>query len=97
MTRKAQLRQNLDWAEHGICGRGVFLDLVSYYTKDGSALPYDPWSTHPISISVLEDCARAQGVTFRRADILILRIGFIQKYNYSDKAARDEMAETLNL
>ncbi|KZV67767.1 hypothetical protein PENSPDRAFT_754659 [Peniophora sp. CONT] len=84
-----------NWAQHGICGRGVFLDVVTYYTKDGGALPYDPWTTHAISVSVLEDCARAQGVTFRRGDILILRVGFIQKYNQADKTARDEMAETL--
>lgn len=69
-----------DWSNHGICGRGVLLDLVNYYTADGKALPYDPWTTHPISVAELEACAKKQGVTFRQADILILRVGFTQKY-----------------
>ena len=70
----------LDWSNHGICGRGVLLDLVHYYTADGNALPYDPWTSHPISVAELEACAKKQGVTFRRADVLLVRVGFIQKY-----------------
>ena len=69
-----------DWSNHGICGRGVLLDLVHYYTADGDALPYDPWTSHPISVAELEACAKKQGVTFRRADVLLVRVGFIQKY-----------------
>lgn len=69
-----------NWATHGICGRGILLDLVSHFTKGGSSLPYDPWTTHGITVSVLEEVAKAQGVTFRVGDILLLRVGFIQKY-----------------
>ncbi|KAG9318011.1 hypothetical protein JVU11DRAFT_74 [Chiua virens] len=86
-----------NWSNHGICGRGVLLDLVEYYTASGSALPYDPWTTHPISVAELEACAKKQGVTFRQADILIIRMGFIQKFytasNEAKAALRD--AETL--
>lgn len=81
-----------DWAQHGICGRGVFLDLVRYYTKSNTPLPYDPWTTHGISVSDLEACAREQGVTFRRSDILILRVGFIQRYNSASQAERNGLA-----
>ncbi|VDB85207.1 unnamed protein product [Peniophora sp. CBMAI 1063] len=82
-----------NWAQHGICGRGVFLDLVEFYTKNGGALPYDPWTTHPISVAELESCARSQGITFRYGDILILRVGFIQKYNHESNEARAALSE----
>ncbi|TFY81588.1 hypothetical protein EWM64_g2422 [Hericium alpestre] len=82
-----------NWAQHGICGRGVFLDLVHYYTKSGGVLPYDPWTSHSISVGELLDCARAEGVTFRRGDILLIRAGFIQKFYTAGQAERDSLRE----
>ena len=58
----------LDWAQHGISGRAVFLDLYRYYTSPKSdqgapsPLPYDPWTSHSITVPELEACARAQGL-----------------------------------
>jgi len=82
-----------NWATHGICGRGVLLDLVSYQTSlsGNKALPYDPWSSHAITVKDLESCAAAQGVKFRRGDILILRVGFIKKYYEVAQAERDAL------
>lgn len=82
-----------NWATHGICGRGVLLDLVSHQTSlsANKALPYDPWTSHPISVAELEACARAQGVKFRRGDILILRVGFIKKYYEVSQPERDAL------
>jgi hypothetical protein len=77
-----------DWARHGICGRGILLDLVEYFTQSGKPLPYDPFATHAISVLELEACAKTQGVIFRQGDILILRVGFIQKYNAIDNEGR---------
>ncbi|KAG2108020.1 uncharacterized protein F5147DRAFT_180356 [Suillus discolor] len=77
-----------NWANHGICGRGVFLDVVRYYTANGDALPYDPWTSHPITVAELEDIAKKQGVEFRQGDILLLRVGFIQKYYASTNEAK---------
>ncbi|KAJ8519226.1 hypothetical protein ONZ45_g3791 [Pleurotus djamor] len=62
-----------NWAQHGICGRGVLLDLVAFFTSSGKPLPYDPWSTHPITVAELEACAKFQGTSFRQGDILLLR------------------------
>ncbi|KIJ31836.1 hypothetical protein M422DRAFT_185389 [Sphaerobolus stellatus SS14] len=68
-----------NWAQHGICGRGVLVDLVKFYTEDGTKpLPYDPWKTHPIPVSDIKAAADKQGVVFRPADILLLRVGFMQ-------------------
>ncbi|KAG6814739.1 hypothetical protein H0H93_012425 [Arthromyces matolae] len=82
-----------NWANHGICGRGVLLDLVRHQTKSGTVpLPYDPWTTHAITVSELEECAASQGVRFRTGDILILRVGFIEKYYNSTQEERDALA-----
>ncbi|KAK0493304.1 hypothetical protein EDD18DRAFT_1406232 [Armillaria luteobubalina] len=80
-----------NWSNHGICGRGVLLDLVRYYTLGGNPLPYDPWTTHPITVKELEACAAHQGVKFRRGDILILRVGFIKKFNEATQEERDAL------
>ncbi|KLO19603.1 hypothetical protein SCHPADRAFT_885216 [Schizopora paradoxa] len=84
-----------NWANHGICGRGVFLDLVKFFTKDGTVpLPYDPWTTHPISAADITAVANAQGVQFRQGDILILRVGHIQKYYASSQEEKDRISST---
>ncbi|KIJ98038.1 hypothetical protein K443DRAFT_681087 [Laccaria amethystina LaAM-08-1] len=80
-----------NWATHGICGRGVLLDLVRYYTKGGKPLPYDPWTTHGISVAELKAVAEAQGVKFRAGDIMLLRVGFIQKYHQVTGEERDAL------
>jgi len=43
-------------------------------------------------VSDLEACAKAQGVTFRRGDILIIRAGFIKKYHETTQEQRDELS-----
>ncbi|KAJ7061472.1 putative cyclase-domain-containing protein [Mycena amicta] len=83
-----------NWATHGICGRGVLLDLVSYHTSlsaDKKTLSYDPWSSHAVTVAHLEAAAQAQGVKFRRGDILILRVGFIKKYYEASQEERDAL------
>ena len=56
-------------------------------------LPYDPWTAHAITLPELEECAKTQGVTFRRGDILLIRMGFIQKYYRATQEERDGLAE----
>ena len=66
---------------------------MEFYTSTGSPLPYDPISTHGITVADLEACAKKQGIKFRQADILILRIGFIQKYMSLSQSAKDELGD----
>ncbi|KIJ12575.1 hypothetical protein PAXINDRAFT_82631 [Paxillus involutus ATCC 200175] len=84
-----------NWSNHGICGRGVFLDLVHYYTAAGDALPYDPWTPHPVSVADLEACAKEQGVVFRQGDILLIRVGFIQRFYASSNEAKAVLRDRL--
>ncbi len=82
-----------DWAQHGISGRGVLLDLVEYYTEGGTKpLPYNPWSSHGITVADLETVAVKQGVKFRPWDILVIRAGFMSHYNSSSVEERHELA-----
>ncbi|TFK45921.1 hypothetical protein OE88DRAFT_1739877 [Heliocybe sulcata] len=78
-----------NWAQHGICGRGVLLDMVKYFTDVEGSLPYDPWTSHAITVADLEACAQREGVEFRTGDILLLRVGFIQKYYAVSQEDRD--------
>jgi len=69
-----------NWAQHGISGRGVLLDLETYFTSEGRTLPYNPMATSKVTVTQLQEVAKAQGVSFRRGDILLLRFGFTKAY-----------------
>jgi predicted aminopeptidase len=73
---------------------------VGYHTRNGGKLPYDPWTTHPISVADLLEVAKYQNVQFRRGDILLIRVGFIQKYyavTTSERHALQGRPETLSV
>jgi kynurenine formamidase len=62
------------WAEGGIIGRGVLLDLASQVSPDGA--PFDPQSGTAVLATDLERAAAEQGVEIRPGDILCLRFGW---------------------
>ena len=64
---------------------------MRFFTKDGKPLPYDPWTSHAITVADLEACARAEGVTFQKADILLIRVGFTKRYYESTQEEKDEL------
>ena len=65
--------------------------MVKYYTDTQGKLPYDPWTTHPIPLADLLACAKAQGVAFRPADILLIRAGFTVRYYGATVEERDAL------
>jgi len=65
--------------------------MVKYWEAKGA--PVDPWTSYAITSKEMEECARAQGVTFRRGDILLLRVGFIRKYYDSTREEKDRLAD----
>jgi kynurenine formamidase len=67
------------WARQGICGRGILLDYVRYAEKN--AIHYTTFSDHTISLQVLLQIAKEQNVTFRRGDILLIRIGVTKEWD----------------
>ncbi|KAK0385334.1 hypothetical protein NLU13_7810 [Sarocladium strictum] len=90
---RSNLRIGLQhWAKEGICGRGVLLDYVEYAERHG--IEYSTFSDHAVSLEVLKDVAREEGVRFRRGDILFVRLGVTREWDakmtVADKTAYAE-------
>jgi kynurenine formamidase len=67
------------WAERGIAGRGVLIDVEAFLTASGErGIPVD--EEFSISAELLQQVVRAQGVRVRRGDILVIRTGWPAKY-----------------
>lgn len=66
------------WAEQGIAGRGVLLDVPRYFEAEG--LPYDTASTIALDAAMLDRIAAAQGVELHGGDLLLLRTAWAERY-----------------
>lgn len=66
------------WAEHGIAGRGVLIDLERHCRDQGRPLDQD--SSQQIPVAMIDDAAKRQNVEIRAGDILMLRTGWIAHY-----------------
>lgn len=75
------------WARHGIVGRGVLLDIHSWAQKHN---PYDPFSKHALTAEDLKTCAESEGVAFRTGDILLIRTGWLERYNALTKEQKQD-------
>jgi kynurenine formamidase len=78
------------WAEHGIVGRGVLLDVQRHLAARGRPLDYS--TGEAFDVALLDDVARAQNVTFEAGDILLIRTGWTDYYfNQLDDEGRAEL------
>ena len=77
-----------NWAETGIAGRGVLLDVARYFAAQG--LEYDCETTVVLDVATLEAIAATQGVEWRGGDILLLRTGWAGNYVAKTRAQRVE-------
>ncbi|KAK6851720.1 hypothetical protein PG995_011845 [Apiospora arundinis] len=74
----------------GIVGRGVFIDMVRYWEKIGQTPP-DAWGNYEITVDELEAALADQQTQTRQGDILLVRTGYIKRYNEaSSEAERQE-------
>jgi len=73
------------WAEHGLAGRGVLLDVDRHMRKRGTVI--DQNSAFPITAALLDEIAAAQKVEIKPGDILMIRTGWLNNYFnvYSDE------------
>lgn len=62
------------WAQRGIAGRAVLLDMVRTMAALGK--PYDPGQTVRFGVTELEAARERSGLTFAPGDVLILHTGF---------------------
>ncbi|MFJ9390832.1 cyclase family protein [Nocardioides sp. NPDC101246] len=80
------------WAERGIAGRGVLLDVARWLTDQGRELD---WRTDgEITVADLEDCARAQGVAIDEGTILLIRTGWETGFTEASYETRAALATT---
>lgn len=66
------------WAERGIAGRAVLLDVARWRIENGR--PLEPWSRDLITVSDLEACASVSRVGLSEGTILLVRTGWQSAY-----------------
>ena len=62
------------WADRGIVGRGVLVDVAAHAARVGR--PLDHRAATPIGVALIEQTLAAQGTTLARGDLLLLRTGY---------------------
>lgn len=73
-------------------GRGVLLDIWQFLKES-----YDPFTSRPITLKEIQDCAKSQNVEFQYGDVLILRTGWVDRYLKQSQAERDKLGEVVGL
>ncbi|RAH78275.1 hypothetical protein BO86DRAFT_345666 [Aspergillus japonicus CBS 114.51] len=82
---------------HGLATRAILLDYRHYHLTTHPDNPYDPYTSHPITLSDLHACARAQGINplptsrggdIQPGDLLLIRSGFVEQYHTLTPAQR---------
>ena len=80
------------WAEHGLAGRGVLVDVAGW--AEAAGRPIDALTPTMIPAEDLAAALEAQGVTPEPGDILCLRTGWVGAYGALDAAGRARFAES---
>jgi kynurenine formamidase len=81
------------WADHGISGRAVLLDMPRALAAAGR--PYDPGTTVEFSVADLEAARDLAGVDLGVGDVLLLRTGFAGWYTQQTLATRRQIPRAL--
>jgi hypothetical protein len=81
------------WAQRGLIGRGVLIDVARHLADRGA--PLQPTEGHEITGALISEVAAAQGVEFRSGDFLVLRTGWIEWYRSLSDGERDRLAGTV--
>lgn len=77
------------WAEHGIVGRGVLIDLASHWQAGGVEIGFDGG---PVAgPELLNEVLAAEGVTLQDGDILLIRSGYMAAYYAHPREERREL------
>lgn len=79
------------WAEHGIVGRGVVIDVAGWAAASGNA--FDALSPTVITAEDLDAALASQGVTLQTGDVLCVRTGWVGAYRALDATARTAYAQ----
>lgn len=77
------------WAEKAIAGRGILIDYPSWADEQG--IPYDPMTTHGITVDEMNAILAARDIHPRPGDVLFLRTGYVPAYMSLDAAAKESL------
>lgn len=77
------------WAQHGIAGRAVLLDVAAAAAANGR--PADPDERTAYTVDDLEAARRHAGVELRTGDILLIRTGFLGWYRQQPFGVRERL------
>jgi kynurenine formamidase len=66
------------WAQSGIAGRAVLLDVPLFFASRG--IPYDAGSTVVIDAAMLDAIADSQGVDWQGGEMVLLRTGWAEQF-----------------
>lgn len=80
------------WAQRGIVGRGVLLDVAAWLADQGRAIDWR--SDAEITVADLEGCANAQATPISAGTILLLRTGWETGFTSASYTARSALATT---
>ncbi|KAF1987883.1 hypothetical protein K402DRAFT_329700 [Aulographum hederae CBS 113979] len=72
----------------GIVARGVLIDYAAW--ADSKGIEFDAWRCHKISLETVKRVAREQGTEFREGDLLVVRSGWIRRYEGAGEEERGE-------
>jgi len=72
----------------GIVGRGILLDYVAHCQRNNK--PLDAWTRQEIKVEDLEAIIKHENLQPRPGDILIVRSGFVKRYNDSTEQQQIE-------
>ncbi len=79
------------WVNHGIAGRGVLIDVASWFESRGDQL--DPLAPVAITVDDLEAVLDHQGTTLQVGDLLCFRTAWSRSYLSLDAAERVAYAD----
>jgi kynurenine formamidase len=80
------------WAQRGIAGRGVLIDLARHRRAVGR--PLDSLAGEAITATELQDAIDAEGVALQPGDIACVRTGWVGAYLDLDPPGRRALAQT---
>lgn len=78
------------FAERGIVGRGVLLDVARNRERNGGSL--DPFAAEALEPDELAAVAEAENIELRPGDVLCVRTGWIEAYRRLPRERREEVA-----
>jgi len=80
------------WAQRGIAGRGVLVDIVAQLEAEGIEL--DPFDFFPIRPDLIERTLNQARIRLMTGDILVFRTGWVEAYERLSGEEREAYAAT---